>query len=230
MIKINISENIANNSKWVLFPLLVFLISCSTDDEPSEPPEPPVVTFVEYGWDDISSGSFEGAMENFNDALEIDPGNVPASIGKAWCMLFIDSGQSLEEMEILFQMGISDTTWSADAQCGLSIVNFAQGNYTTAIAYVDSLLSIDPFYVLEYFDDIDYNDLLIVKAQSQFMEQDYSGANMTLSQISPSLYLDDSQESWEVNGVIYLTFESALSALIALVTQQYDSGGYISNT
>ena len=64
----------------------------------------------------------------------------------------------------------------------------------------------------------------------QLMEQDYSGANMTLSQISPSLYLDDSQESWEVNGVIYLTFESALSALIALVTQQYDSGGYISNT
>ena len=111
----------------------------------------------------------------------------------------------------------------------MSIVSFAQGNYTTAIAYADSLLSIDPNYVFENFSEIDYYDILLVKAQAQFLTLDYLGANMTMSQINPSLYLDPDQDSWEVNGTQYFSFESALSAVISSVTLQYDSEGFISN-
>tara|TARA_B100001013_G_C24552297_1_gene419122 strand:- start:55 stop:750 length:696 start_codon:yes stop_codon:yes gene_type:complete len=230
MIKFSLTRNITKNTKWYIFPFLLLLLACPTEDDPPEPqPSPDPEEYIEEGWDDLSSGSYEDALENFDEALSVDPENIPASIGMAWTLLIIDSGESMEEMIILFENGVSDSTWSSDAYCGMSIVSFAQGNYTTAIAYADSLLSIDPNYVFENFSEIDYYDILLVKAQAQFLTLDYLGANMTMSQINPSLYLDPDQDSWEVNGTQYFSFESALSAVISSVTLQYDSEGFISN-
>ena len=178
---------------------------------------------------EVLDTSYEDALENFNEALSIDPENIEATIGKAWCLFFMDSGSSMEMMRYLFEKGVDDSTWAADANCALSIVTFAQGHYTTAIAYADSLLSIDPVYVLDFYTEIDYYDILLVKAQAQFLTLEYDAANTTMAQVNPSLYLDPSQDSWEVNGTQYLTFESALSAVIASVTSEYDSEGFISN-
>ena len=229
MILMNLKENLLNNSKWYIFPFLLLLLACPTEDEPPEPSPPDPPEYIEEGWDDLSSGSYEDALENFNEALSIDPENLEATMGKSWCLFFMDSGSSMEMMRYLFEKGVNDSTWAADANCGLSIVTFAQGHYATAIAYADSLLSIDPVYVLEFYTEIDYHDILLVKAQAQFLTLEYDEANITMTQISPSLYLDSSQDSWEVNGIQYSTFESALSAIIASVTSEYDSGGFISN-
>lgn len=238
MIQMNLTENLLNNSKWYIFPFLLLLLACPTEDEPPEPPPPDPEVYIQDGWDDLSSGSFEDALDNFDEALAIDPENLSAIMGKAWSLFFVDSGDALIMMSYLFEKGVNDSTWSADAYCGLSIVTFAQGDYGSAIAFANSLLSIDSVYVFDYVDDIDYHDILLVKAQAQFLTRDYLGAYTTMVQIIPSLmdqdsdlYLDDDEpESWEVNGIQYPTFESALSAVIASVTSEYDSGGFISNT
>ncbi|MBH50241.1 MAG: hypothetical protein CMG69_05785 [Candidatus Marinimicrobia bacterium] len=228
MIKMKITANLSNNSKWYIFPFLLLLIACPTEDEPPEPSPPDPAEYIEKGWDDLSSGFYEDALENFNEALSINPENIEATIGKAWCLFFTDSGSSMDMMRYLFEKGVDDSTWAANANCALSIVTFAQGHYTTAIAYADSLLSIAPVYVLDFYTEIDYHDILLVKAQAQFLTLEYNEANITMTQINPSLYLDPSQDSWEVNGTQYFIFESALSAIIASVTSEYDSGGFIS--
>jgi tetratricopeptide (TPR) repeat protein len=228
MIKMKLNEIKLNNSKWYIFPFLLLLLACPTEDDPPEPPAPGPEVYIQEGWADISAGSHEDALGNFDVALTLDPENIEATMGKAWSLLFLDSGNTLDLIKYLLEKGVSDSTWSADAYCGLSIVAFAQGNYTTAITYADILLSADPIYVFEYFSEIDFHDILLVKAQSQFLTQNYMDAYTTLSSISDVGLDPDQEESWVVNGISYPSFESALVALIALVTTEYDSGGFIS--
>ncbi|SVD01364.1 uncharacterized protein METZ01_LOCUS354218, partial [marine metagenome] len=149
-----LNENILNNSKWYIFPFLLLLLACPTEDDPPEPPSPGPEVYIQEGWADISAGSHEDALGNFDVALALDPENIEATMGKAWSLLFLDSGNTLDLIKYLFEKGVSDSTWSADAYCGLSIVTFAQGNYTTAITYVDSLLSLDEDYEFNRIDDI----------------------------------------------------------------------------
>ena len=228
MIEMKITKNLLNNLQWYIFPFLLLLLACPTEDEPPEPLPPGPEVYNQEGWSNISSGSYEDALDNFDVALTVDPENIEATMGKAWSLLFIDSGSTLDLMKYLFEKGVSDTTWSADAYCGLSIVAFAQGNYTTAITYADILLSADPTYVFEYFSEIDFHDILLVKTQSQYLTQNYMDAYTTLSSISDDSLDPDQEESWIVNGISYPSFESALAALIASITSEYDSGGFIS--
>ena len=219
------------SAKWYIFPFLLFLLACPAEDEPPEPPDPE--EYLELGWALLDSRFYEDAFDNFHTADSLlDYQNVEANMGKAWCLFFTDSGTTLNLMEDLFETGISDSTWSADAFCGLSIVSFAQENFIYAIAYVDSLLSLDEDYEFNRVSDIglDHRDIRLVKAQAQFLTQDYDGANETLSEIPSDDSLDrDQEESWEVNGISYFSFESALAALIALITLVEDSGGFISS-
>ena len=229
MILMNLKENLLNNSKWYIFPFLLLLLACPTEDDPPEPEPPGPEVYIQEGWADLSAGSYEDALDNFDVALSVDPENIEATMGKAWALLFVDSGNTLDLMKYLFEKGVNDSTWSSDAYCGLSNVTFAQGNYTAAINYADILLSADPNYVFEYFSGIDFHDILLVKAQAQFLTQNYIDAYTTLSPISDDTLDPDNEESWEVNGISYPSFESALAALIALVTSVHDSGGFISN-
>ena len=228
MIEMKITKNLLNNLQWYIFPFLLLLLACPTEDDLPEPPDPGPEVYNQEGWSNISSGSYEDALDNFDVALTVEPENIEATMGKAWSLLFIDSGSTLDLMKYLFEKGVSDTTWSADAYCGLSIVIFAQGNYTTAITYADILLSADPTYIFEYFSEIDFHDILLVKTQSQYLTQNYMDAYTTLSSISDDSLDPDQEESWIVNGISYPSFESALAALIASITSEYDSGGFIS--
>ena len=229
MIKMKRTDNLLNNSKWYIFPFLLFLLACPAEDDPPEPTPPGPEVYIQEGWADLSAGSHDDALDNFDEALVVDPDNIEAAMGKAWSLLFIDNGSTLDLMRYLFEKGVSDSTWSADAYCGLSIVTFAQGNYTTAINYADILLSADPNYVFEYFSEINFRDILLVKAQAQYLTQNYIDAYTTISQISDDSLDPDNEESWQVNEIYYPSFESALAAMIALVTAVYDSGVFISN-
>ena len=232
MIKMKLNENILNNSKWYIFPFFLLLLACPTEDNPPEPLPPGPEDYIQEGWADLSAGSHEDALDNFDVALTVDPENIEATMGKAWSLFFIDSGNTLDLMKYLFEKGVSDSMWAADAYCGLSIVTFAQGNNLGAINYADSLLSIDTSYVFNMVADIglDHNDIRLVKAQAQFMTSDDQGAYVTLSWIDSVYEIDDSSDSiWVVNGIPYFSFESALAALIALVSSEYNSGGFISS-
>ena len=233
MIQINLREKLSHNSKWFIFPLLLLLLACPSEDEPPDPePDPDPGPLIASGWINLVSGFYEDALDNFDDALLISSTNISANMGKAWSMLFLDNGvdgTSLEDMRILFEKGIGDSLWSADAYCGLSMVALAQQNYLLSVNHADSLLSINSLYVFEYVNDIDYHDILLVKAQAQFFTSDYQGAYDTLSLID-SVYdiVTVSDSEWVVNDISHFSFESALATLIELVTSEYDSGGFIS--
>ena len=229
MIKMKITKILLNNPKLYLVPFLLLLLACPTEEDPPEEPLPPgLELYIQEGWAYLSVLLYEDALDKFEEALSVDSENIEASMGKAWSLLFLDTGNTLDLMKYLFEKGVSDSTLSADAYCGLSIVTFAQGNYMSAITYADNLLSADPNYIFEYISEIDIYDILLVKAQAQFLTQNYMDAYTTLSSISDYSLDPDQVESWEVNEISYPSFETALAALIALVTSEYDSGGIIS--
>tara|TARA_B100000315_G_C14540135_1_gene570480 strand:+ start:721 stop:1410 length:690 start_codon:yes stop_codon:yes gene_type:complete len=228
MIQINLREKLSHNSKWFISPLLLLLLACPSEDEPPDP-EPDHGPLIASGFINLASGFYEDALDNFDDALSLSRTNISANMGKAWSMLFLDNGvdgSSLDSMRFFFEKGIGDSIWSADAYCGLAMVALAQNNYSLSVNHADSLLSINSLYVFEYVNDIDYHDILLVKAQAQFFTSDYQGAYDTLSLID-SVY--DIDSDWVVNDISHFSFESALTTLIELLTSEYDSGGFISN-
>jgi tetratricopeptide (TPR) repeat protein len=231
--KITVTSQVSRFSRFLyIFIMILFFLGCPSEDLPPELPSEDPQEFIDQGWAAFSSELFSDALTSFDEALSISPTNVSANMGMAWSMFFLDNGEdenSLLEMSNYFEKGIIDSIWSADAFCGLVIVKFAQENYSGAISYSDSLRQIDPLYVFQYYPELNYVDILIVKAQAQFLTQNYLDANLTIKQLNPSLFLDPDSDSWNVNGVQYNSFEVALSASISSLSLEYDSGGFISN-
>jgi len=219
-----------NSINWYIIPFIIFLSGCPSEDAP--PVDPTLVPdeFIDSGWIKFQQKSYENALDDFNRAIDISPDNLVANLGKSWCVIMLDPNEiEFEELENTFEKGLEDSIAYIDAYCGLTFLMFIQNKYSLAINYSDSVFFNDESYSFRYDPEIDINDVLLVKAQSQFLSLLYQDANFTLSQINPSLYIDYESDSWEIDGVVYNSFETALAMMISKGSIQFDSGGFISN-
>jgi tetratricopeptide (TPR) repeat protein len=218
-----------NSIIWYVLPFVFFLVGCPSEDAPPVDPTLNPDEFIDSGWTKFQQKSYEDALDDFNRAIDISPENLVANLGKSWCIIMLDPSEiEFEEIETTFEKGLEDSVGFVDAYCGLTFLMFIQNKYSLAITYSDSVFFNDESYSFQYDPEIDINDVLLIKAQSQFLSLSYQDANFTLSQIHPSLFLDYESDSWEIDGVVYNSFETALAMMISKGSIQFDSGGFIS--
>ena len=218
---------------YVLAVLLLF--GCSENQESVPPPQQSPEEFIVEGWSRFQDRLYVDALNNFNAALSISPQNSSASVGKAWTLLILDNEETSAlygQIESFLENNIGDSIWAEISFCGLAIVHFVQENYSSAIIYSDSLLARDSLFVFDYNNDIDYRDIILVKAQAQFFIQQYMESANSLIEVSPSYDLDNyfdinSQEFWLIDGVEYENFVYALVAMISKVSNEVDIDGFI---
>ena len=87
----------------------------------------------------------------------------------------------------------------------------------------------DPQFVFQFDSEIDFRDILLVKAQAQFFTQQYVESASSLEDITDHVLDPDHEESWVVEDVQYESFVDALVAVINEASIDIDSNGIISN-
>ncbi len=95
---------------------------------------------VNQGWTSYNSGDKKGALEKFNDALELDPNNADASFGKAFVLYdLLDFTGAVYYYQKVLAINPNDS--AALMNIGIALVDL--GRYEEAITYYDKALTIN---------------------------------------------------------------------------------------
>ena len=223
----------SKNNNILILILSVLFLGCPSEDLPPLPPDPELPDgYVDEVWNEFGVQLYSESLYNFEYALDIEPDNLSAKMGKAWCLLILDDseeGSSFGQIETLFDEGVSDSIWSTSSYSGLAILKFVQEEFNSSIIYADSVLAKDPQFVFQFDSEIDFRDILLVKAQAQFFTQQYVESGSSLFQISMNYYLDPDADFWLIESAQYESFVDALVAVINEASIDIDSNGIISN-
>ncbi|MBN2010052.1 hypothetical protein JW960_11975 [candidate division KSB1 bacterium] len=204
--------------------LLLFAsgLSCDRSEKPVAVEENYSMTeLLQRGWLAFSGQEYDNALTYFEKAFEKDSAQVEASIGRGWTLLMLDQGE-ITASERLFLKGVQNATWKSDARCGLVVIRFLQEQYSEIENLVDLIIADRPDYFFKYKPTIDWHDLLLIKAQAYFHDDDYQKAWDAIQEITSVFRLDpNNHHTWIVDNVTYFSFEAALAKVIEILSELY---------
>jgi tetratricopeptide (TPR) repeat protein len=188
--------------------------------------------FNEAGWVSMEEGNFAEALEEFADAVALDSDNPEGNVGLGWSLILMNSA-NLPRISTALEIGTVDTEWQQDAWSGLAATRLNQLRYTEADSLAGLVLSADSAYVLVYYSDVDWRDLLVIQAQARYYNVDYAQAwqaaipllaeTTTLFVGVPNGNLDPyDSATWVVNGTNFALYEAALADVIFRLVQIYN--------
>ena len=161
------------------------------------PGETKAEILTKAGWQEFEKGNFSSAVDSFRLAIAEDYFYNDAYNGLGWALSRMDS-LSIAQKNFTIAI-ISSSTISEilkDACAGRSFVNLALDEYNDAITDVKNVITSRhyPYYHSEYTFRHDINitelDLLLVKAESYFLLEDYYNCCNTLLSIDKTLVVD----------------------------------------
>jgi tetratricopeptide (TPR) repeat protein len=127
------------------------------------------------GWDLYEDGEYEAAIVKFFRATELDASYKDAYNGLGWAYGKIDS---LEKAVTNFELCLSKGDTRPDPRAGKAPVcrDLDPPQYDEAISTADAALNLDADFVFEHYEDFNWRDLRIIKAQCYFALQEYAEA------------------------------------------------------
>ena len=130
----------------------------------------------------------------------------------------------LSSIETLLNNAKTDSLILNDVLAALGIVQNLQKKYSASVSNIDQLLNRIETYVFQHKTDIDYRDMLIIKAHSYFYNKNFDYCYEALLEINQDYIFDpDDSSTWEIDGKKYSAYEGAISALLAKLSNQYKS-------
>ena len=162
------------------------LAGCGGDGE-TGPTETASSRTVE-GWALFESGDYEGAIEKFARAVELDDSYAEAYCGMGWSYAKLDS---LSSALASFGRAIAEGGHGAvltDSYAGSSPVyrdhDTRPAHFDSAAVYASNALSLERRYIFEHDETFDWHDLHLIMAQSYFALSDYNSANARVDSLS----------------------------------------------
>ena len=180
--------------------------------------------YNESGQERFTNGNYEGAREDFGEALALDSTHAEANVGMGWVLIVLEH-TDLGSIAGYFNRATDNTNWQVDAWAGLAIIRLIQQRYSEADSLVGLVLSADSSWVLLYEDRIDWRDMLVIQAQSRFFQALYTEAWSALEPLVAGTSYEtidpDISSTWIVNGTTFALFEEALAEVIMIMTEIY---------
>lgn len=180
----------------VLF-LIIWGCEHSSDDIPTGVPYS-VEYYIESGWNNFISGNFSGAYNDFEEATSRDVNSAEAFLGKGWSLLrsaqYTLAVSSINNALLLIEMGGVSDSDRIEAESYACLVGAYQGLYPGDVetyaplvaSSVDSALAIDPDFVFTYDSGVNYQTLIVAKADANFANSDFLGALEAITMLDPS--------------------------------------------
>ncbi len=208
----------------IIFFGLIF-IHCgqfSTEPEKKVTKEPTVEELLDEGWANFKDSKYDSAQQKFDKVLAQEPENVSANVGKGWSLLLRNSNH-LQLVILCLEKGLSDRNWETDSRSGIIVAKFNQEKYDEIPALVNYCLKNNPTYQFIQQPEIDWHDLLLIKAQALFFTKKYKDAWTEIKKLTTKYYYIDPQasETWIIDDVSYFSFEAVLSKIIQIISVMY---------
>ena len=194
---------------------------CCSPPSPTEQKNSEKQDFVAMGWQQFSQGEYDAASQLFEKALSEDSLNVAANMGKGWCLVINVIKDDMKAIRHL-EKGKTDPGWQADAYSGIAVAQFNLEQYPQSISNIDTVLVLDSKYYFPKKPEINWCDMLIIKAQAYFFLKQYLSSWQTIQILGCEYQLDpEAAETWVIEGVQYFSFEAALSRVIDILSHLY---------
>ncbi len=180
-----------------IFVMLFFLTGCSSK---SSNPGPDVSEIINSGWAKFeqTSPDYVGALADFIEAIELNPDVAEAYVGKGWSYAKMGEGSSDTRYALAidnFNLAINLDEEEYDAHAGMAFAYHVTNKYSKVIEYTDNVLDNTEYYIFSHDQDINRDDLLLIKGQAYFYLGDYDNVIEILKIISPEItYSSDRPE------------------------------------
>jgi tetratricopeptide (TPR) repeat protein len=136
---------------------------------------PDAASLTAEGWELYEDGDYEGAIGKFDAAIDLDANYRDAYNGLGWSYGKLDS---LADAVASFDLCISKGDTRPDPYAGKAAVcrDLDPPEFEDAIDAAATALSKDSDFEFEHYEDFDWRDLRIIKAQCYFALLEYSQA------------------------------------------------------
>jgi len=180
--------------KFLRLFLLVAIAFSACGKEKKSPVEPAVTTdtYISEGWTlfEKSPPDYLGSLDEFSHALQIDEDNVEALTGRGWCYAYLAVGPGdikYSQAVDNFSRAVSLDNDYVDAWAGYALVRFVTNDYSTALTYAITVLTLDSDYVFSHKTDVTADDFQLMKAQIYFYQGTYSDVAAVLDLLEPGV-------------------------------------------
>ena len=222
--------------KRSLYILTVIALVLSGCKKPGPTATERIATFLVSGWAAFEASLYSEALQDFDDVLALEEGNVEAKVGAGWSLVMMDDGRLDSAAALLDSTVTADADWRQDAWAGLATIRLSQQVYAQADSLAGLTLAQDSSYVFAqnanygFSPDstIDWHDLLVYQAQARFAQSLYDAAWLAvvplLSEVSGSPFdgvLRNDPTTWTSAGVTYTYFTEILALAISYFSELY---------
>ena len=191
--------------------LIIVTLSFFSCDNGGEP-EGSAADLINSGWVKFEAGEFSSAVSDFNSALSKDASAFEAYSGIGWSQIRLDQ---IDEAETNYMTALNGNYAGKELLAGLAAISLVNEEYTTAIGYAESILNIDPDWVFEHDNSIDFKDVWFVVAIAYFHEGDFAEVEAAILKIDSTYSISENDsDTWVVDGNSYLTYQEAVAAYL----------------
>lgn len=211
--------------KRSLYILTIIALVLSACKKPGPTAAERTANFLESGWVAFEASLYTDALQDFDDVLALDEGNIEAKLGAGWSLLLLDNGSLDSAAALLDSTVTADTEWRQDAWTALATIRLSQQAYTQADSLAGLTLAQDSSYVFLHKPTIDWQDLLVYQAQARFARTLYDSAWLALLPLlsgSPfDAVLRNDPTTWTSAGVTYTYFTEILALAISYFSELF---------
>ncbi len=162
---------------------------------------------ITSGWQYFSSDQYMSAVATFSQAVKNNP-TADALTALGWSYLLSDSLVNAEER---FTQALVLDSSLHDARAGRAASRRSLQEYEGAIEDAREVLDSDATYEFSRNSKYNYQDLLIIIAQSAFAIADYPIALEAVNTLDPSTSISpDDSNTWIIADIRYNTYQEAL--------------------
>ena len=194
-----------------IFLIVVTLSFFSCEDNGGEP-EVTAEELISSGWIYFETGEYLNAIEDFNFAISKDASAFEAYSGIGWSRIRLDM---IGAAQTSFLTALDGNYAGKELLAGLAAISLATEEYTTAIGYAESILNIDPDWIFEHDNSIDYKDVWLIVATAYFHEGDFAEVELAIQNIDSAYSISESDsDTWIVDGNSFLSYQEAVAAYL----------------
>ena len=198
-------------TKFMILIVVAISIFFSCEDSGGEP-ELTAGELINSGWINFEIGEYTLAIEDFNSAISKDASASEAYSGIGWSRIRLDM---IGAAQTSFLTALDGNYAGKELLAGLAAISLANEEYSTAIGYAESILNIDPDWVFEHDNSIDYKDVWLIVATAYFHEGDFAEVELAIQNIDSAYSISENDSNtWVVGGNLYLTYQEAVAAYL----------------